>query len=372
MSCSSMRSFSSFLVLLLYQVLFAQVSFSDTPPVRIGALMALTGQYSMQVGAFREGLELAADQLNSEGGINGARVELLVEDTGNIPVSALTSARKMIRSPGLVAAITSSYPELATGAAEFQRNRIPVVHLWDASPEIEEMGDYLFGIGPWIPSAGEVSAKFAARRLKAVTAVTFHVNDPWSQLVTDYFEREFVANGGRVLRSFSFNPQDQDLRAVCSKVRALKPDVIYSPVGDNIVPFYSQLRHQNPSVPVISSDVISEEHVKQAPAVFDGIYQSQMGDPKGDKMVELSDLYERKFNKPLTLPWFVATGYDSVKLIAVCSKKVGAMPVAVRDCIANTKGLTGVSQTFSFNEGGSSPQQETVFQLRQGRFTLAE
>jgi ABC-type branched-subunit amino acid transport system substrate-binding protein len=89
-----------------------------------------------------------------------------------------------------VAAITSSYPELTTGAAEFQRNRIPVVHLWDASPEIEEMGDYLFGIGPWIPSAGEVSAKFAALRLKAVTVVTFHVNDPWSQLVTDYFERE--------------------------------------------------------------------------------------------------------------------------------------------------------------------------------------
>lgn len=43
----SMRSFSSFLVLLLYQVLFAQVAISDTPPVRIGALMALTGQYSI-------------------------------------------------------------------------------------------------------------------------------------------------------------------------------------------------------------------------------------------------------------------------------------------------------------------------------------
>jgi ABC-type branched-subunit amino acid transport system substrate-binding protein len=118
--------------------------------------------------------------------------------------------------------------------------------------------------------------------------------------------------------------------------------------------------------------VISEEHVKQAPVVFDGIYQSQMGDPKGDKMVELSGSYAKKFNKPLTLSWFVATGYDSVKLIALCSKKVGARPVAVRDCIAHTKGLIGVSQTFSFNEGGSSPQQESVFQLRQGKFTLAE
>lgn len=107
--------------------------------------------------------------------------------------------------------------------------------------------------------------------------------------------------------------------------------------------------------------MISEEHVKHAPAVFDGIYQSQMGDPKGDKMVELSNSYARKLNKPLTLSWFVATGYDSVKLIAFCFKKVGPRPAAVRDCIANTKGLIGVSQTFSFNEGGTSPEQESVF-----------
>jgi branched-chain amino acid transport system substrate-binding protein len=352
-----------FLILVL-----ARTASADTDPVRIGALMVLTGQYAMQGTAFREGIELAIEEINAGGGINGRKLELQAEDTGNLPGNALTASRKLLQAKGLLAAVTTSYPELATGAAEFQRNKIPVVHLWDASPDIEAMGEYIFGIGPWTPSAGEVSAKFAIGNLGARTVVTFHIHDPWSQLVTDYFEKQFRALGGKVLTSYAFNPQDTDFRTAFSKVRALKPDVIYSPIGDNIVPFYTQLRQQIPDVPVISSDVIAEEHIQRAPAVFEGIYQSQMKDPGGAELELIAAAYSKKFKRPMTLPWFVATAYDGVKLIAHCAQKVGSTPSSIRDCIAQTTNLPGVSQTLSFNPGGSSPQTERIFQLRNGKF----
>ena len=355
-------------ILVLALLLCAQAAGADTKPIRVGAIMVLTGQYAMQGNAFREGIELAVAEINDQGGINGRQLEFLTEDTGNLPLNSLTAARKLLRVDGLVAAITTSYPELVTGAREFQRRQVPVVHLWDASPDIEAMGDYLFGIGPWTPSAGEVSAKFAFRNLKARTVVTFHINDPWSKLVTDYFEKDFAAQGGKILQSYSFNPQEQDFRTVFSKVRGLMPDVIYSPIGDNIVPFYTQLRQQLPNVPVISSDVIADEHIKQAPAVFEGIYQSQMTDPSGPDFERVAIAYEKKFKKAMTLPWFVCTAYDSVTLISLCAKKADPTPTAVRDCIATTKGLRGVTQTFSFNSGGSSPQTESIFRLRNGRF----
>ena len=230
------------------------------------------------------------------------------------------------------------------------------------------MGEYVFGIGPWTPSAGEVGAKFAVGNLGAKTVVTFHINDPWSHLVAGYFEKQFMALGGTVLKSYSFNPQDTDFRAPFSKVRALKPDVIYSPIGDNIVPFYTQLRQQIPDVPVISSDVIAEEHIQHAPAVFEGIYQSQMKDPMGLELELRAVAYSKKFKRSMTLPWFVATAYDAVKLIAHCAQKAGSTPSSITNCIAQTTNLPGVSQTFSFNPGGSSPQTESVFQLRNGKF----
>jgi len=345
-----------------------RLALSEPLPIRIAALMVLTGQYAMQGNAFREGVALAVDEINSKGGVRGRKLEFLPEDTGNLAINALTTSRKLLRYDGLVAAITTSYPELATGAAEFQRNRIPVLHLWDASPDIEAMGEYIFGIGPWTPSAGQVSAQFAIRNLKAKTAVTFHINDPWSQMVSDYFEREFIKEGGTVLQRYSFNPQEQDFRATFSKVRALKPDVVYSPIGDNIVPFYTQLRQQLPEIPVISSDVISEEHIRQSPAIFEGVYQSQIRDPEGPELDQLSNAYKVKFNRSLTLPWFVATAYDSVHLIAHCAESVGTSPELVKECIAHTKSFQGISQNFSFNTGGSSPQMASIFKLRNGAF----
>jgi branched-chain amino acid transport system substrate-binding protein len=322
----------------------------------------------MQGNAFREGIELAIEEVNAKGGINGRKLELQAEDTGNLPANALTASRRLLQAQGLIAAITTSYPELATGAVELQRSRIPVVHLWDASPDIEAMGQYIFGIGPWTPSAGEVSARFAVGNLGAKTVVTFHINDPWSHLVTEYFERQFTALGGTVLKSYAFNPQDIDFRTSFAKVRALKPDVIYSPIGDNIVPFYTQLRLQIADIPVISSDVIADEHIQQAPAVFEGIYQSQMKDPMGAGLELLAEAYWKKFKRPMTLPWFVATAYDGVQLIARCAQRAGPIPSSIRECIEQTKNLPGVSQTLSFNAGGSSPQTESVFQLRNGKF----
>jgi branched-chain amino acid transport system substrate-binding protein len=302
-------------------LVLAHTARADTKPIRIGALMVLTGQYAMQGTAFREGIELAVAEINDTGGIGGKKLEFVPEDTGNLAVNALTAARRLLQVDGLVAVITTSYPELATGAAEFQRKKIPVVHLWDASPDIEAMGDYLFGIGPWTPSAGEVSARFAISNLKARTVVTFRINDPWSELVTGYFEQSFTAQGGRVLQSYSFNPQEQDFRTVFSKARGLRPDVIYSPVGDNIVPFYVQLRQQIPDIPVVSSDVIAEEHIRQAPVVFEGIYQSQMKDPSGPDFERVAIAYQKRFNKAMTLAWFVCTAYDGVKRSLSVRKK---------------------------------------------------
>ncbi len=322
----------------------------------------------MQGAAFREGIELAVDEINLTGGIKGRKLEFQAEDTSNIPLHALTAARKLLQRKELVAAITTSYPELGTGAAEFQRNEIPVVHLWDASPDIEAMGDYLFGIGPWTPSAGEVSAIFARKNLNARTAVTFHINDSWSQLVTEYFEKEFQSRGGAILQSFAFNPEERDFRSAFTKARALKPDVIYSPVGDNIVAFYTQLKQQVPDVPVVSSDVIADEHITKAPSVFEGIYQSHMKDPNGSEVEKLSAAYARKYRRALALPWFVATAYDGVMLIAHCAREVGSVPASIKHCIANTKNLPGASQTLSFNAGGSSPQMESIFKLENGKF----
>ena len=129
--------------------------------VKVGVLLALTGPYPLQGNAFREGIQLAEEEINRTGGINGIRFKVLIEDTVNDPKNALTAAKKLIEKDKVSAALMSSYPEYRTGGMEFEKNKIPVIALWDSSPELDGMGDFIFGIGPWTPSSGSVSAEFA-------------------------------------------------------------------------------------------------------------------------------------------------------------------------------------------------------------------
>ena len=64
-------------IFILALVALAPVVHADTKPIRVGALMVLTGQYAMQGSAFREGLELAVAEINDRGGSNDQQIELL-------------------------------------------------------------------------------------------------------------------------------------------------------------------------------------------------------------------------------------------------------------------------------------------------------
>jgi branched-chain amino acid transport system substrate-binding protein len=358
------------LVILIATFAASYQAHADQLPIKIGGLIVITGQYAMQGNAFLEGAQLAVDEVNQRGGIAGRPVEFRAEDTANLPMQALTAARKLISEDQIIAAISTSYPELATGANAFQKRGIPVVHLWDSSPDIESMGENLFAIGPWTPSNGETSARFAYRRLGAKTAVTISTSDPWSLLITDYFIGEFRKLGGKVLQSFSFDPQERDFRSAFAKVSNLGPDVVYAPVTDNLVPFYSQLRQTRIKSAIVTSDVVADEHIRQAPLAFEGIFISLMKDPSGPGISKLAVAYEKKFGRPMTLPWFVAVAYDGIHLITGCMEKVGAVSGKIRDCLASTHGIEGLTQTFSFTPGGSSPQFQSIFIVRNQKITF--
>src|SRR5262245_30603528 len=125
---------------------------SSPPPFKIGALIHLTGEWPAQGAAFREGIELAADEINKAGGIRGRPIELVVEDTQYKSVVAHTIGKKMLSVDHVSAAIIGTISEVMAVGPEFERAKVPLFVLWDSAPELEALGDYVFAIGPWAPS----------------------------------------------------------------------------------------------------------------------------------------------------------------------------------------------------------------------------
>lgn len=356
--------------LFLGYLVFLSVVLAEKSEIKIGALIALTGPYPSQGYAFREGLEMAVSEVNSGGGIGGKSLKLVVEDSANDPKTALTVAKKLLQE-GVVAALMSSYPEYRTAGMEFEKMKIPAIALWDSSPELDQMGDFIFGMGPWTPSSGEVAAQFLTTKFKAKTAVIVNSIDPWAGLVSDYFAETFAKLGGKIVKRFEVNPGTSDFRSIFAQIDQLKPDAMFTPVIDHIPTFYQQKSIAGLTMPTVSADIISQVEIDQAPLALEGVFQTRNSEPNEETAFNLFSMYHEHFEKELTMPWFVATAYDSVMIISNALKAGAKSGVDIQQFLYSMPPYTGYTQSFSFNKAGSAPQMAVVYKISNKKLEYA-
>lgn len=343
---------------------------APTNPIKIGVLLALTGPYPLQGNAFKEGLALAEAEINEHGGIGGVPVKLVIEDTANEAKNALSAAKKLATQDKVIAALMSSYPEYRTGGMELQRARIPVIALWDSSPELDDMGDYIFGIGPWTPNSGEVSATFAHSQLRTTKAVIINSVDPWAELVADYFARDFTQLGGKVVKRLTVNPDTSDFRSILLQARNTNADVVFAPIIDHIPEFFKQRSTLNWSIPVISADVIAQHHIDAAGKTIEGVYQAKNREPSLESSSALLQRYRTTYHRDPPLPWFVTTAYDAVSMLAQAMRAGNLTGPSIKTYLSTLQGFKGVTQEFSFTPGGSAPQMAVMHRIVRGKFEM--
>ena len=132
------------------------------------------------------------------------------------------------------------------------------------------------------------------------------------------------------------------------------------------------MRQQALKVPIVTSGIISDAHILQSPAAFEGVYQSQIRDPDQAATLTLAEKYKQHFKADISMTWFVATGYDGIMLLAQGMRKVGANSEKLKDYLQTLKDYPGAAQKISFNTGGSSPYYSSMYQIRNGKFELVE
>lgn len=338
--------------------------------MKVGAILPLSGDMALQGTAFLEGMQLAMEEANALGKVE-KKIKLVVEDVRNEQVSVIsTAATKLAEIDHVDAAITATYPQTMIGGKVFERNKIPVIALWDSSPAIDATGEYIFAIGPWTPASGTVPAQFARGQLKAERAAVIYSEEEWCQSVAGYFKSEFEQLRGKVVSSFALNANTSDFRAILSKIRVLKVDVIYAPIIQNLVPFYSQAYQLRIEVPIITSDNIAPEFIEKAPQAFEGVYQSMLQDPQTPIARALFERYEKRFAKKASLPWHISTGYDAMSLIVEATRRSGDCAKCVAQGLYTIDGFRGTLGAITINQEGSWPQIPKMFQVRAGKLEL--
>ena len=321
---------------------------TTTGPIVVGMYGSLTGDGASFGVSSREGTELAVDEVNTAGGLlGGRRIQLLVEDDQSRPDEATNAVTKLITQDRVIAVLGEVASRRSLAAAPVaQRYQVPMITPSSTNERVTEVGDYIFRVCFIDPFQGEVLAKFAFNDLKARrVAILKDTQEDYSVGLTESITRHFTAMGGQVLDPVSYGGDDSDFRAILTRVRSQKPDVIfatgYYPEAAIIV---RQARELGLTMPILGGDGWVGDALKNGREALNNTFISNhySGDNPAPVVQNFVKAYRARFGRdPDSI---AALAYDSVKVLVDAITRAGSTEgQKVRDALATTNvaGVTG-------------------------------
>ena len=199
-------------------------------PIRIGLLAPLTGSGGAYGKEEETAAKAAAAHINAHGGVLGRPLEIVVADDETTPTAGVSAARKLIDVDGVVAitGVWSSAVALAVRPVALEKSvaLLPV----GSADELTE-GDnkglvwrFQTNGKNWGQAFANVAYKDGAR-----TASILVLQTPFTLSTVKPFAERFAQQGGKVLDTLYFNPNQPSYRAEVEKIFSKKPDAVFLP-----------------------------------------------------------------------------------------------------------------------------------------------
>lgn len=338
--------------------------------IKVGVYVDLTGQTSGFGQSTKNGIDLAVEEINAAGGVNGKKIQLVTEDDQGRPEQAKTVVEKLIKQDKVVAVLgeVASSNTLAAGPVA-QEAKIPMITPSSTNPQVTQVGNFIFRVCFLDDFQGSSMAKFSANTLKAKTAAIFgDVNSAYSKGLTEFFEKEFTKLGGKVVSKEAYTQTDPDFKAQLTKIRSLNPDVIYVPGYYGQVGIIAkQARELDMTMPLLGGDGWDSPQLWTLGG--DGLKNTYItnhytADDPNPVIQNFVKAYKAKFGgvSPDSL---AALAYDAARVLADAIKRAGGTDSAkLRDAINATKDFAGVTGVISINSERNAVKPAVVLEVK--------
>ncbi len=361
------------LVLGLFVLPFSSAMAEKT--VYIGVSAPLTGDYAEYGEYFRSSLVLGMEHINSRGGINGARLKLIIEDSKAEPKEGVLIAQKFISDTRIVAVVGDFNSSTSMAAAEIYNSAGLVQISPTAShPDFTTTGQYIFRSGTTQEMEGPFLARWAVKDLGHKKIATIYINNDWGLVSNKYFVKKVRELGATVTNEESFIPGDKDFTAIITKIKQQKPDMLFfgTPWADAAA-IATQARKLGFRPDLMGSGALSTNKLIEiaGPAV-NGLKANAIYFIKDTRPVsaKFTADYKKKYDK---YPHdHCAMAYDALMLLDNAIKKAGTNRKAIRDMLAATDGYEGVSGTFRFDKNRNPIKEFIKIEIRDGKWQLAK
>ena len=326
-------------------------------PFRVGVMESLTGPGETYGTVSVQAKQMAVDEINSAGGINGRMLELIVEDSKCSAQDAITAYNKLTDVDGVKIILGTSCSGAMLGAAPLaEADGVILFSGLATNPDIAHAGDYIFrtsmndlqlGI-----DTGNVIRADGAQRLATITETT-----DYAEGVRRTTAEQFVSLGGEIVAEERYASDVTDFRTQLTKILNANPDAVHIAAqsefsGGTVVKQIRELGYEGPLyseiVPVGATALeVAGESATGLKAVIAEL------DPANSKSQEVLNNFRARYDY-VTLPWYLASGYDDVYITAECLKMTGDDQDAdgFRDCLYGITWSGAIGENYSFDANG--------------------
>jgi branched-chain amino acid transport system substrate-binding protein len=328
--------------------------------VLIGATLPLTGAEARVGGFFKEGYELAFDEVNKAGGleVGGKKlpVQLMLLDDTSTQATAVSLADRLVNSDHvdfLLGTYASHLVEAQSTVAE--ENRVPYVNGGGAATKIYRRGfKYVFGLISPVELLGHTLMQFVDEQQKAgklprpakialVWENTAHGKD-FRTGVSDFAKKS--GGGYQIAVDESFELNGKDFGALLGKVKAANVDVF---LVDAHLPDYVTMQRQYVAAGLCNKvlsygargaekDAIQALGPENTAYILSGVWWSPLLAAHSPLSKTFIEKFQAKFGAKRQPEWFQALGYEAARVLFEAIREAGKVDrEAVREKLASMK-----------------------------------
>lgn len=359
---------------------------ASAEPIKIGAVVSLTGTYAGLGDPEKKTIEMEVKRINDAGGINGRTVEVIFADDATDNTKAVAAVTKLIEQDKVVAIIGAT----GTGQSMAMRNEIDRAGL----PQLSMAGgnaitgkfDPLVFQTAWsnalvVPFTLDYLKKQGVTKVGIIYDSGGFGKDGQALLVS-----ESSKYGISIVSDQTFNVGDADMTAQLTNInKSGAQAVVMWTAGKEAATIVQNAKQLGLTMPIYGSHGNARlEFASGAGAAADGVKfaaghvllpETYGAGSEGLKTAtEFIDNYKAEYGQPPST--FAGHAYDALYLITNAAKTIEGdiTPSALRDAVEKTSGYSGIGGTFNMSATdhlGLTDKDLTMYEVKGGTWTIA-
>lgn len=284
--------------------------------IELGAMLPLTGPGSVIGGLERDGIQFAVDQANEKGGIDGHKIEMIVQDHQAKPYQDVLDFNSMADLNHVVAVLCSySGPTLAV-APIAARKKILLINSGAQADNLAHASPYLLNTLPMIGDEVGVLAHYLVRMRGLKTAAILYENDSAGISGRDDFVTAFAKAGGKIVATEPAAFGDTNFRPNLLKLAAVKPDVLFVVLTAAAQPLADQYKELGLRFPIAGTSFFADPKLIADPAA-DGWIHTQV---KIEAPPALAAAFRERFHEDME--FHARQWYNGTDILLTAIRKV--------------------------------------------------